>query len=112
MTTINNIIDIIGDTIFTPTITSNNRSRLEQVIYDNKSTAFDDILYNEKKKYENKYNLKRDHLKQALVNKKLLKIKISENNQLIDALIRDIKNMSYKPTDYDVDDELSQLLND
>jgi len=133
MTSLNNIIDTIGDTI-SDTILSNTLTssstlpppsyyilfplyRLEQVMKDYRqspkkqnNTSFNDILYTEKHKYVNNYNLKTDELKQALINKKILKLKMTETDQNINTLIIDIKNMPYKPSDYDIDDELTQLL--
>ena len=34
MTSINDIIGVIGDKIFSPTVTTNNRNRLQQVMYE------------------------------------------------------------------------------
>ena len=34
MTSLNDIIGVIGDKIFSPTITTNNRNRLQQVMYE------------------------------------------------------------------------------
>ena len=133
MTTLNDIIDVIGDTIFSPTVTTNNRNRLQQAIYENnikkldynsinenprrtktktKTKTFDDTLFDEKKKYINNYNIAKNNLKKALVNRKLLKIKTEENKKIIDTLVNDIKFLNYKPDEYDIEDELTLLLND
>ena len=79
MANINHIIDVIGDRIFSPTVTTNNRNRLEQVLYEKQRTSFEDTLFQEQKKYENKYNFKKEELRKALVNRDLLKIKEKEN---------------------------------
>jgi hypothetical protein len=112
MTSLNTIIDAIGDTIFSPTVTTNNRNRLEQVLYDKEKEKekFEDTLSNELKKYSDNYNLKRKTLRQALVNRKVLKIKTDENTKLIDTLVNEIKSLNYKPNENDVEDELTLLL--
>ena len=80
MANINRIIDVIGDRIFSPTVTTNNRNRLEQVLYEKQRTSFEDTLFQEQKKYENKYNFKKEELRKALVNRDLLKIKEKEKD--------------------------------
>lgn len=110
MTNINLIIDAIGDRIFTPTTTTNNRTRLEQVNYENQRASFEDILFKEQENYEKKYNLKKDQLKKALVNRNLLKIKENENKILIKTLADEIKSMNYKPYNAIIDDELETLI--
>ena len=61
--------------------------------------------------YEKDYNYKKTELKKALVNRKLLNIKISENNKKIDSLIADIKNCNFNTDMYNVDKELDRILN-
>ena len=110
MTSLNNIIDAIGDTIFSPTVTTNNRNRLEQVRYEKERQSFEDTLSNELTKYSDNYNLKRKTLGQALVNRKVLKIKTDENAKLINTLVTEIKSLNYKPRENDVEEELTGLL--
>jgi len=111
MTNINLIIDSIGDRIFTTTHTTNNRTRLEQVLYEKQITSFEDTLFAEQKKYEKRYNINKDKLKKALVNRNLLRIKENENNMLIKKLADEIKSMNYKPnTNSIIDDEVEILI--
>ena len=111
MTSLNDIIDVIGDKIFSPTITTNNRNRLQQVMYEKRrEKTFEDTLFDESKKYDKKYNTKRATLKRALHNRELLKIKTEENNKLINSLVTEIKSLNYKPNDDDNEDELIRIL--
>ena len=110
MANINRIIDVIGDRIFSPTVTTNNRNRLEQVLYEKQRTSFEDTLFQEQKKYENKYNFKKEELRKALVNRDLLKIKEKENKNLIKTLANEIKSMNYKPYDNSIIDEVEMLI--
>ena len=110
MPNINLIIDAIGDRIFTPTITTNNRTRLEQVVYEKQRASFEDTLFKEQKIYENKYNFKKEELRKALVNRDLLKIKEKENKKLIKTLANEIKSMNYKPYNNSIIDEVEMLI--
>jgi hypothetical protein len=111
MANINLIIDAIGDSIFTPTVCTDNRNRLQQVLYEKQKTSFEDTLFNEQKKYEHNYNCKKEQLRKALVNRELLKIKENENKILIKKLSDEIKNMKYKPyCNNNIDDELETLI--
>jgi len=66
MTTLNSIIDIIGDTVFSAKHTNTGRTRMEQMVYENncsrvtiKNNNFDNILYGELDAYEKDYNYKK-----------------------------------------------------
>tara|TARA_B110000967_G_scaffold204695_1_gene247692 strand:- start:1785 stop:2123 length:339 start_codon:yes stop_codon:yes gene_type:complete len=110
MTNINLIIDAIGDRIFTPTVTTNNRTRLEQVLHENQRDSFEDTLFKEQKIYEKKYTFKKEELRKALVNRDLLKIKEKENTKLIKTLANEIKGMNYKPYNNSIIDEVEMLI--
>ena len=68
-------------------------------------------MYGELDAYERDYNYKKTELKKALVNRKLLNIKMAENNKKIDCLIADIKNCNFNTDMYNVDKELDSILN-
>lgn len=107
---LNSLIDTVGDAIFSPTKTTHNRTRLEQSLYDNQMKTFDEVLSFEKQKYDMEYHRKKELLHQRLCHRKVLRVKVLENEEHINALVNDLKNAQYKPNDNDIDAEIKNLI--
>tara|TARA_B100000795_G_scaffold222884_1_gene177912 strand:+ start:1779 stop:2120 length:342 start_codon:yes stop_codon:yes gene_type:complete len=105
------IIDIIGDTIFIPKNDPSHYKNKDTLSHcSDENMLFNEILFNEKKKYDNKYNTLKDQLRKELINRNLLIIKTNENKENIKLLIDKLKSLNYSPKKCNIDNELEELL--